>query len=230
MFVDDTIRDIDILEKEKSEATIGLDETFNEESNVVTEQYDLSQVIRDLELKIVSYESENIQEKYAELEKLEQERDIFGLELDKLKAEVRVKLDKVDKLKSVTWDEDCEHCMNNPLTLDAIETEKNLNKDVELSKEYMEKKKEKDTEVEKMFKVRAFKEELDKSNVTLNEMKLRADNLNYSLQYINERKQNIENQIESIGGEIKRYRNQENNIKYNETIKSKITGTSVPLA
>ena len=74
-----------------------------------------------------------------------------------------------------------------------------------------------------MFKVRAFKEELDKSNVTLNEMKLRADNLNYSLQYINERKQNIENQIESIGGEIKRYRNQENNIKYNETIKSKIT-------
>ena len=228
--VDDTIRDIDILEKEKSEATVGLDEAFNEESNVVTEQYDLSQVIRDLELKIVSYESENIQEKYAELEKLEQERDIFGLELDKLKAEVRVKLDKVDKLKGVTHDPDCEHCMNNPLTLDAIETEKNLNKDVELSKEYMEKKKEKDTEVEKMFKVRAFKEELDKSNVTLNEMKLRADNLNYSLQYINERKQNIENQIESIGGEIKRYRNQENNIKYNETIKSKITKKELELS
>ena len=150
--------------------------------------------------------------------------------MDKLKAEVRVKLDKVDKLKGVTHDPDCEHCMNNPLTLDAIETEKNLNKDVELSKEYMEKKKEKDTEVEKMFKVRAFKEELDKSNVTLNEMKLRADNLNYSLQYINERKQNIENQIESIGGEIKRYRNQENNIKYNETIKSKITKKELELS
>ena len=108
------------------------------------------------------------------------------------------------------------------LTLDAIETEKNLNKDVELSKEYMEKKKEKDTEVEKMFKVRAFKEELDKSNSELNEMKLREDNLNYSLQYIKERKQNIENQIESISSEIKRYRNQENNIKYNETIKERL--------
>lgn len=228
--VDDTIRDIDILEKEKFENQDLLDVSRKEENDVTTQQYDLSQIIRDLELKIVSYESENVQEKYAELEKLEQERDIFGVELDKLKAEVRVKLDKVDKLKSVTHDPDCEHCMNNPLTLDAIETEKNLTKDVELSKEYMEKKKEKDSEVEKMFKVRAFKEELDKSDSELNEMKLREDNLNYSLQYVQERKQNIKNQIESISGEIKRYRNQENNIKYNETIKSKISRKELELS
>ncbi len=43
-----------------------------------------------------------------------------------------------------------------------------------------------------MFKIRAFKEELDDANSKLNESKLREDNLNYSLQYINERKQNIE--------------------------------------
>ena len=60
--------------------------------------------------------------------------------MDKLKAEVRVKLDKTAKLKDVTYDPDCEHCMSNPLTLDAIETEKNLSKDVELAKKYKEKK------------------------------------------------------------------------------------------
>ena len=228
--VDDTIRDINILEKENSDNEELLDKAFNEESNVVTEQYDLSQVISDLESKIKIYEKDNVQEKYAELEKLEQERNIFAVELDKLKADVRVKLDKIDKLKGVTYDPDCEHCMSNPLTLDAIETEKNLDKDVGLSKEYMKKKEGMDTEIEKMFKVRAFKEELDKAKSQLSEGKLREDNLNYGLQYINERKQNIENQIQSTNNEIKRYKEQENNIKFNDSIKSKITKKELELS
>ena len=228
--VDDTIRDINILEKENSDNEELLDKAFNEENNVVTEQYDLSQVISDLESKIKIYEKDNVQEKYAELEKLEQERNIFAVELDKLKADVRVKLDKIDKLKGVTYDPDCEHCMSNPLTLDAIETEKNLDKDVGLSKEYMKKKEGMDTEIEKMFKVRAFKEELDKAKSQLSEGKLREDNLNYGLQYINERKQNIENQIQSTNNEIKRYKEQENNIKFNDSIKSKITKKELELS
>ena len=228
--VDDTIRDINILEKENSDNEELLDTTHKEESNVTTEQYDLSQVISDLESKIKIYEKDNVQEKYAELEKLEQERNIFAVELDKLKADVRVKLDKIDKLKGVTYDPDCEHCMSNPLTLDAIETEKNLDKDVGLSKEYMKKKEGMDTEIEKMFKVRAFKEELDKAKSQLSEGKLREDNLNYGLQYINERKQNIENQIQSTNNEIKRYKEQENNIKFNDSIKSKITKKELELS
>jgi DNA repair exonuclease SbcCD ATPase subunit len=228
--VDDTIRDIVVLKKEKFNNEGLLNTTHKDESSVATEQYDLSQIIRDLELKVVTYESEDIQKKYAELEKLEQERDIFEVELDKLKAEVRVKLDKIDKLGNLKWDENCEYCMSNPFTLDAIDTKKNLNKDVGLSKEYMETKKGMDNQIEKMFKIRAFKEELDDANSKLNESKLREDNLNYSLQYINERKQNIENQIESISNEIQRYKDQENNIKYNKKIKIKITKKELGLS
>ena len=228
--VDDTIRDIGILEKDKSENEELLDKAFNEESNVTTEQYDLSAVIDDLKSKIKIYEKDNVQEKYAELEKLEKERSLFEIELDKLKAEVRVKLDKTNKLKDVTHDPDCEHCMSNPLTLDAIETEKNLSKDVELAKDYKEKKEGMDKEIEKMSNARAFKEELDKAKSQLSEGNLRNDNLNYGLQYINERKQNIENQIESVNNEIKRYKEQENNIKYNEKVKDKITTKELELS
>ena len=228
--VDDTIRDIGILEKDKSENEELLEKAFNEESNVTTEQYDLSVVIDDLKSKIKIYEKDNVQEKYAELEKLEKERSLFEIELDKLKAEVRVKLDKTNKLKDVTHDPDCEHCMSNPLTLDAIETEKNLSKDVELAKDYKEKKEGMDKEIEKMSNARAFKEELDKAKSQLSEGNLRNDNLNYGLQYINERKQNIENQIESVNSEIKRYKEQENNIKYNEKVKDKITTKELELS
>ena len=58
---------------------------------------------------------------------------MFQIEIDKLKADVKIKLDKIEKLGNLTYDEDCEHCMSNPLTIDARETEKNLEKDKELA-------------------------------------------------------------------------------------------------
>ena len=57
----------------------------------------------------------------------------------------------------MTWDEDCDHCMSNPFTLDAIETKKNLNKDKVLAQEYVTKKQLMEDEINKKFKVRAYK-------------------------------------------------------------------------
>jgi exonuclease SbcC len=120
--------------------------------------------------------------------------------------------------------------MSNPFTLEAIEIEKNLPKDKELVVEYLDKEKELDSEIKNMSKIRAFKEELDNAKLQLTEGKLREDNLNYSLQYINERKRNIETQIESVSNEIQRYKDQENNVKYNEKIKTKITKKELELS
>ena len=94
----------------------------------------------DVNTKIQSYMNDGVNEQYLELEKLEKERDLFQIELDKLKIEVRTKLDKIEKLGDLTWDEDCDHCMSNPFTLDAIETKKNLIKDKVLAQDYVKKK------------------------------------------------------------------------------------------
>ena len=228
--VDDTIRDIKVLKKEKFKNEELLDTAHNEESNVATEQYELQALIDDLKSKIKIYEKDNISEKYAELKKLEQEISLFEIDFDKLKAEVKVKLDKKAKLDILGWDDDCNYCMSNPFTLEAIEIEKNLPKDKELVVEYLDKEKELDSEIKKMSKIRAFKKELDNAKSELTEGKLREDNLNYSLQYINERKRNIETQIESVSNEIQRYKDQENNVKYNEKIKIKITKKELELS
>ena len=88
---------------------------------------------------------------------------------DKLKIEVRSKLDKIEKLGDLTWDEDCDHCMSNPFTLDAIETKKNLEKDKTLAQQYVQKKQKMEDEIQTMFKVRAFKKDLDELQDRLNE-------------------------------------------------------------
>jgi len=147
---------------------------------------------------------------------------LFQIELDKLKADVKIKLDKIEKLGNLTWDENCEHCMSNPFTLDAIETKKHLDKDKELATKYLDKKSRMDDRIQKMFKVRAFKKDLDELGQSLVEGNTRHSQLTSNLQYLNEREENIQNQINSIVSEMDKYVSQEKDVVFNQSIDLKI--------
>ena len=138
--VDDTLRPIDTLEKEHSKLTTLSDNVKLKLDEYMVEQYDFEKATQEIENKIAIYQTDGVDEKYFELEKLERERDLFQIEVDKLKADVRVKLDKIEKLGNLTHDEDCKHCMSNPFTLDAIQTKENLDKDKLLAQQYLQKK------------------------------------------------------------------------------------------
>ena len=54
------------------------------------------------------------------------------------------------KLGNLTYDEDCDNCMSNPFTLDAIETQKNLDKDKLLKlQQYVSKKQKMEDRIQK---------------------------------------------------------------------------------
>ena len=125
-----------MLKDEKNKTRNLLQSVQSDKDGALTEQYDCERTIQDIENKIQTYEKDNVQEKFAQLEKLEQERDLFQIEVDKLKQDVKIKLDKIEKLGNLTYDENCEHCMSNPFTLDARETKKHLEKDKELDTTY----------------------------------------------------------------------------------------------
>ena len=96
--------------------------------------------------------------------------------------------------------------MSNPFTLDAIETKKHLDKDKELATKYLDKKSRMDDRIQKMFKVRAYKQDLDKLGQSLVEGNTRHSQfLTSNLQYLNEREENIQNQINSIISEMDKY-------------------------
>ena len=220
--VDQTIRDIEVLKDEKNKTQELLQSVQSDKDGALTEQYDCETQISDIENKIQTYEKDNVQEKFAQLEKLEQERDLFQIEIDKLKQDVKVKLEKIETLGNLTYDEDCEHCMNNPFTLDAIETKKHLEKDKELATKYLDKKSRMDDKIQKMFKVRAYKQDLDNLGQSLVEGNTRHSQLTSNLQYLNEREENIQNQINSIVSEMDRYVAQEKDVVFNQSIDLKI--------
>ena len=220
--VDDNIQDIDKLEKDLLKQNKDFQEVANDIDETFSEFNDLGNLLDEIETTITQYESDNINEQYSEFQTLQQSRDEFQIEIDKLKVEVRNKLDKTEKLKGVTWDENCKHCMSNPLTLDAIETEKNLEKDKELAAEYLEKKNKMDEEIEALNPIIEQKEKYDKYKSSLVEAEFRERELKTNLQYFKERKKNISSSIETIEQDIKQYNEQKSNIKYNKKIKEDI--------
>jgi len=220
--VDDNIQDIDKLEKDLISQSSDFKEVVKDIDKTFSEFNDISNLLDEIETTITQYESDNINEQYSEFQTLQQSRDEFQIEIDKLKVEVRNKLDKTEKLKGVTWDEDCEHCMSNPLTIDARETEKNLEKDKELAAAYLEKKNKMDEQIEALNPIIEQKEKYDKYKSSLVEAEFRERELKTNLQYFKERKKNINSSIETIEQDIKQYNEQKSNIKYNKKIKEDI--------
>ena len=216
--VDSNIRDFDTLEEEKKKLDDILYKVDDEYGITKTAVQGFALQTKDLQTKITSYEKENVSEKYIKLEKLEEERDLFQIEIDKLKIEVRTKLDKIDKLGNLTYDEDCGDCMSNPFTLDAIQTKENLDKDKTLAQQYVTKKQKMEDRISKMFKVRAYKNDLDSLLEEMNSVNIQESHSSTQLSLLEEKKTNILHQLNSINSEITQCKSQEQNVIFNSQI------------
>ena len=216
--VDSNIRDFNTLEEEKKKLDGILYKVDEEYGITKTSVQGYALQTKDLQTKITSYEKENVSEKYIKLEKLEEERDLFQIEIDKLKIEVRTKLDKIDKLGNLTYDEDCGDCMSNPFTLDAIQTKENLDKDKTLAQQYVTKKQKMEDRISKMFKVRAYKNDLDSLLEEMNSVNIQESHSSTQLSLLEEKKTNILHQLNSINSEITQCKSQEQNVIFNSQI------------
>jgi DNA repair exonuclease SbcCD ATPase subunit len=220
--VDTEIRDINLLSDEKDKLNSLLYSVDENLANTKTQIKTFALQKKDLNTKISQYEKDSVSEKYTKLEKLEDERDLFQIEIDKLKIEVRQKLDKIEKLGNLTYDEDCDDCMSNPFTLDAIETQKNLDDDKLLAQQYVTKKKTMEDKIQKMFKIRAYKNDLDSLMENLSSLNLQDTHTSTQLNLLEEKRTNIFNQLNTINSEIQKYHNYEKDITFNSQIEIEI--------
>ena len=220
--VDSTLKPIDDLNSSKKSLTTALDEAVKEYDKKSNELHDMKISMDDVNTKIQSYMNDGVNEQYLELEKLEKERDLFQIELDKLKIEVRAKLDKIEKLGDLTWDEDCDHCMSNPFTLDAIETKKNLNKDKVLAQEYVTKKQLMEDEINKKFKVRAYKKDLDELKGQYLHFQTDSQFLESGVELLQEKQKRINNNLNIVLSDIEKSKRQEKDVLFNTEIENEL--------
>jgi len=220
--VDDAITDIEQLKIDKhtfKDELQNIEETITEIESK-TEVNGLKE--DELREKIESYTDDNINKKYLELQQNEQNKSDIKIEIDKLKIDVKHKLDKINTLGNLKYDSNCEYCMSNPFTLDAIKTKNELEVDKKLANEYVDKFDTLENEINHIQHIRDKKFDLDNSLETL--QSIESQNLKYiSLQTLMlEKKNNTIKQINLLEEKIIKYFTQEKDIKYNKELEDDI--------
>lgn len=160
--IDSSIINIDALEAEKRNIEQNIIDTEDELKKILTSIENHTIAMKKLESAIQELEDDKVKSKFDELILYESDRALTQNEIDKLKIEIRHKLDKMEKLETLEYDPDCEYCMTNPFTLDAIETKKGLEDDKIRARTYIEKIDKIDAVIEGLGNVREKKERFDR--------------------------------------------------------------------
>jgi len=224
--IDKSISNIDELEDER--------DTLNESISFVKSQYEQANEkyekrIDDKEKlndKISGHENNDTNSKYEEaVDKMDYGAKLTS-DLDRVKQNVSVKLEKVKKLGDLEYDEDCDYCMKNPFTLDAIETKKIIDKDKNKVKDLL-------------LKIDVYNDwfhnnwkKIENANIDYQETKLAFDKISslineskQSTQLLDEKEKNYINQLKFNEEKIQKYYEQEQDIVYNSNIEKEIQTT-----
>ena len=227
--IDETVTDINLLQselKDNQELHTQTQTLFQEALHKISHiESTKTMTMKQLE----EFKTENILQKYNELESFKYDYEKTDTDIDKLKEEVQRKLDKIRKLGDLEYDPDCEYCMNNVFVKDARETKKLLEDDKLQSAKLISKKNDLDSKIKDYSDVDKKKEQYDKCEILFEQLnddlvsiETNRDHLGEKLVYIDEKNVTVEENIE-------KYYKQEKDVVHNNKVKQDIAKQEVEL-
>ena len=220
--VDETADSISELEERKVTLTNSLNAVDERVGEIATLSKQLSVEETELNEKINIFIENEVDKKFAQLEQYSVEKSTNQIEIDKLKIEVKNKLDKIEKLGDLEYDPDCDFCMKNPFTIDAMETKKKLNDDKLLANEFVKKSDSLDTIINGLSHIESHKAQLDESIQSLSLLTANVSKLDSEEKLTIERRKNLISQLAIIEDKINIYHEQEKDIIFNKKMTNKI--------
>ena len=199
------------------------DETFGK-LKTLSEQYKVEET--ELTEKISIYKENEVDKKFAQFEQYSLEKSNHQIEIDKLKIQVQHKLDKIDKLGNLEHDPDCNYCMSNPFTLDAIETKEKLNEDKNLADNFLKKSSELDSIINELSHITAHKNQMDSCINDFNLLTSNISKVDSEQKLTTERKKNLINQLSIVEDKINIYHEQKKDIVFNKEMQNQIDMSS----
>ena len=226
---DKSVEDIDKLKENKNTLSDTLSSIDTELGEVDIRIEKASLLNTELNMKMQSHKDEKTEENFVELEHLESHKKELEIDLDKMKIEVRSKLDKIEKLGNLEWDDDCEYCMSNPFTLDAMETKKKLEVDKDVVKDYLIKLDDVNEQIKNLYHARERKSDLDDIMNKLQKVLSLRNELDSKKVLLEEKRKNVIHQLSSVEEKIIKYYEQEKDIVYNQQIESEMHTKQIEL-
>ena len=199
-------------------------ESLTEQKTIIKEKLEkISDSELQIKNKIKYHEENNTDNKYNQSIQKDESGKKLKSELSNLKDKVQIKVDKINQLGNLEYDEDCDFCMKNPFTLDAIETKKSINEDKDKVKDLLFKiDKYERWSTSEWKDICDHKLDLDDNRNKLNKVTMLMGETNQNEQILNEKEKNYVNQLAFNDEKIQKYYEQEKDIVYNTDIENKI--------
>ena len=186
----------------------------------LSEQYKVEET--ELTEKINIFKENEVDKKFAQFEQYSLEKRNNQIEIDKLKIEVQNKLDKIEKLGNLEYDSNCSYCMDNPFTLDAIQTKKKLNEDKKLADKFVKKSDNLESIINGLAHITAHKEQMDKCIESFNLLTSNISKVDSERKLTTEKKKNLISQLAIVEDKINLYHEQEKDILFNKDLHNSI--------
>ena len=220
--VDENLESLDNLEERKvslNNSLTSTDEKFGK-LKTLSEQHKVEET--ELTEKINIFKENEVDKKFAQFEQYSLDKRNNQIEIDKLKIEVQNKLDKIDKLGNLEYDPDCSFCMDNPFTLDAIQTKKKLNEDKKLADKFVKKSDNLESIINGLSHITAHKEQMDTCIESFNLLTSNISKVDSEQKLTKEKKKNLINQLAIVEDKINLYHEQEKDILFNKDLHNSI--------
>jgi DNA repair exonuclease SbcCD ATPase subunit len=220
--IDKSIEDINVLIAAKTRAEQELT-ALNSDFELSTKRLTaIDNKIVELTTSLDSYDITDIQNKINSLSALKDEERILYAQVETLKTEVRLKLEKMKKLDDLTYDENCPYCMDNVFVKDAINTKASIETDKETAAALVEKLSGVKESITTYSKYTELKEAHQKLTQTIQQAKVTKGTIATSVHQAESKMHQTKLKLSDVERKISEYHAKESAIESNKKLKLQI--------
>jgi DNA repair exonuclease SbcCD ATPase subunit len=228
--VDNSITNIDRLTELRDQAISFLTQLEQNEMKKLTELKDCKTSLSELQENIKLFNINEIQARIDVLDGLHNtEKNLHG-NVEKLKAEVGHKLDKMKKLDDLKYDENCSFCMDNVFVKDAIATKASIEEDKKHAQKIIDDLQSIKDKITQLKPSIQEKEDFNKLNQDIHKTESLKSSIESELHQIKSKYHQGTSRLGEVDTKIAEYYKQENVIKENEVINGQIDSLNIEVS
>lgn len=163
-----------------------------------------------------------IDKKNKDYEELKSKVDECRKNVDDKKKDLKVKKEQLEKLKDLKYDPECEYCMTNPFTLDAIETRKLIKQDEDEERELADKLKKEEEKLEQLSEIPKSYEKYQNLMKEVRELDQGKSNMELTKSNLENQLDKAEHNLEKNEKEIDQYYKNQKAIEKNKRTQEQI--------
>ena len=219
--IDSSIENINVddLNKINSKAEKVADELKQDVIDKTKELTNIDNRILELKTELIKFNISEIQDRINDLNSIKNNEKTLVGDVERLKAEVRNKLEKMEKLNDLEYDENCKFCMDNVFVKDAINTKASIEYDKKQAQNLIDQLNVVKDQITVLTPSIQEKEEYNNLQQEIHQKESIKASIESSLHQIDSKQHQLVTKLNEVKHQIEEYFKKETAITKNKTIK-----------